>query len=318
MSDGTSATAFHIGVDLSGARVLAGVFNPSFQLLGKSKFSPKPERGSAAVLDRIARCIRDSVDECDLTLKEIRGIGIAVPGAVDADAGLVLTARRLELENVPLKSELERRLRLPVVIENDCNAAALAIYAQELDSKPRHFVAVFLERPSPVGMIVEGRFGSEMTHNFPAPIPELVPLLDNPDVRNPAKQLRKAAYSRVAGAEEQIHAFAQRAGEFVAHIMDLLHPDVLALGGGAIEELKEWFVPVILKNVRERVQPEVVDEVELFVSELGKDAGILGGAVLASRSANPGFLTHSIPDSRAFVVASTPAAKPAEREESEH
>lgn len=313
MSDGTSTTGFQIGVDLSGARVLAGVFNESFHLLGKAKFSPKPDRGPAAVLDRIARCVRDAVDECDLALKDIRGMGIAVPGAVDADAGLVLAAPRLQFENIPLKSELERRLRLPVVIENDCNAAALAIYAQELGSKPRHFVAVFLERPSPVGMIVEGRFASEMTHNFPVPVPQLVPPLDNPAVRNPAKLLRKRAHARDAVAEQQIHALAQQAGEFVARIMDLLHPDVLALGGGAIEELKEWFLPVILKNVRERVQPEVADEVEVFVSELGKEAGILGGAILAARAANPNSepAVNSIPEARAFVVPSIPTTQPA-------
>jgi glucokinase len=285
MPTDSNQSARFAGVDLCGPRIFAGVFTESFQLLGKTKFSPKPERGPGVVMDRVVRCIRDAADECDLTLRDLAGIGLAVPGAVDAEAGLVLAAPRLGWENIPLRQELEQRLQLPIVLENDCNAAALAIYTQELSSKPRNLVSVFLDRPTAVGMIVQGRFASEITHNISIPAPQLQTDPRISSARNPAKQLRKAIQAGDEQAEKAVHALAQQAGLFVVQMINLFQPDVLALGGGAIEELKEWLLPVILRNIREQALPEIRDDVEIFVSSLGKITGMLGAALLSAQSA---------------------------------
>ena len=67
---------FLVGVDLGGTKILAGVFSPQLKLLQTAKLSTKSDRGFEAVVERIARCVRDAVDEADLTLKQVRGIGI--------------------------------------------------------------------------------------------------------------------------------------------------------------------------------------------------------------------------------------------------
>ena len=64
------------GIDLGGTKILAGVFEPNFNCLARIKISTKPERGPEGVIERIARCVRDAVDESDLSMKQIRGIGI--------------------------------------------------------------------------------------------------------------------------------------------------------------------------------------------------------------------------------------------------
>ena len=283
MAETSAPSHCYVGVDTAGVRLLAGVFSASRQLLGKVKFSPKPERGPRAVIDRVARCIRDAVDESDLALKDVSGVGLAVPGTVRAEAGLVLSALSLGWENVPLKEELEQRLQVPVALGNDGNVAALGIYAQELESKPRNLVAVFLERPSAVGRILHGAFAPGPPGASLAPGFQLRPDLKDPAVRNPAKKLRKALLAGDEVAAKTVHALAQQAGGFIAQLIDQFNPDVLALGGGAVDELKEWLLPVILKQVREGGRPESVADVEIFVSELGKDAAIVGGAVLAAQ-----------------------------------
>jgi len=283
MAETSAPSHCYVGVDTAGVRLLAGVFSASRQLLGKVKFSPKPERGPRTVIDRVARCIRDAVDESDLALKDVSGVGLAVPGTVRAEAGLVLSALSLGWENVPLKEELEQRLQVPVALGNDGNVAALGIYAQELESKPRNLVAVFLERPSAVGRILHGAFAPGPPGASLAPGFQLRPDLKDPAVRNPAKKLRKALLAGDEVAAKTVHALAQQAGGFIAQLIDQFNPDVLALGGGAVDELKEWLLPVILKQVREGGRPESVADVEIFVSELGKDAAIVGGAVLAAQ-----------------------------------
>src|SRR5437868_7166109 len=110
---------FSLGVDLGGTKILAGVFDASFSCVGQAKLRTKPERGFDAVVERIARCVRDAVDECDMTLKQISGIGIGAPGAVNTADGRVIFAPNLDWKDVPLKAALEKHLDLPVYVEND-------------------------------------------------------------------------------------------------------------------------------------------------------------------------------------------------------
>ncbi|NUN62948.1 MAG: ROK family protein [Burkholderiaceae bacterium] len=99
-----------VGVDLGGTKILAGVFDPQFECLARIKISTKPERGPEGVIERVARCVRDVVDESDLTMKQIRGIGIGAPGAVNTEEGKVIFAPNLNWKDVPLKKALEKEL----------------------------------------------------------------------------------------------------------------------------------------------------------------------------------------------------------------
>ncbi len=157
MPETTPKQDVFIGVDFGGTKLLAGVFDPQLRLLGTEKISTKGERGVDTVLDRIARVVRDAVDECDLTLKQVRGIGIGAAGAVDPVAGKVLFAPNLRWENIPLKKELEKRLDVPVFVENDCNACTLGVYERQLKGKYRHLVGLFLGTGIGGGLILDGK-----------------------------------------------------------------------------------------------------------------------------------------------------------------
>jgi glucokinase len=277
-----NAAQHYVGVDLAGPRLLAGGFSAAVQLLGKTKYSPKPERGPGTVIDRVARCVRDAVDECDLGLNQVTAIGLAVPGTVDAARGRVMSAPSLGWTDAAVKAELEQRLQIPVFLGNDCHVAALGIYAVELPTPPKRFVAVFPDRPGFAGVLVQGSFST-----LPPGIQ--VPAIDFPKgskplpPRNAAKQLRKAIQSGNSEAASAAQAIADQTGAFVASLIDALRPDVVALGGGAIEELREWLLPGILKQVRGLAGPDRLEGVEIVVSELGKNTGMIGAAVLAAR-----------------------------------
>lgn len=151
---------FLVGVDLGGTKILAGVFDMHLNCVGRAKMSTKATRGEKAVVDRIARCIQDAVDECDLDLKQIRSVGIGAPGACDPESGKVIFAPNLAWENYPLKKELERHIEIPVFLENDCNIQTLGVYEKELKSKPRHVVGIFLGTGIGAGLIFDGKLFS--------------------------------------------------------------------------------------------------------------------------------------------------------------
>ena len=145
MPEASAKSDYVVGVDMGGTKILAGVFNGSMECVGTSKVSTKAQRGLDAVVERIARVVQDSVDEADLSLKQVAGIGIGAPGAVDFPAGTVIFAPNLEgWKDVPLKKALEKQLDVPVFVENDGNIAVLGVHVAELKGTKVNYLSLLL------------------------------------------------------------------------------------------------------------------------------------------------------------------------------
>ena len=165
MAEPSNKAEYVVGVDLGGTKIFAGIFDQSLECIGTAKVSTKPQRGVETVIERIERCIQDAVDEADLTMKQIAGVGIGAPGAVDFQTGNVIFAPNMEgWKDVPLKKELEKQLGVPVFVENDANIAVLGVHVAELKSKPRHVVGIFVGTGIGGGLIVNGEPYSGFNH----------------------------------------------------------------------------------------------------------------------------------------------------------
>ncbi|WP_310963166.1 ROK family glucokinase [Nocardioides terrisoli] len=109
-----------IGVDVGGTKIAGGLVSEDGTLLGSAR-RESPATDSSAIVATIA----DLVEELTATAEgAVRGIGVAAAGFVDRDRSTVLFAPNLAWRDEPLRADLETRLKLPVVIENDANAAA--------------------------------------------------------------------------------------------------------------------------------------------------------------------------------------------------
>lgn len=155
-----------VGVDLGGTKILSGVFKQqNLNCAATAKLSTKPQRGVSEVIERIARCAKDAIDEADLSMKQVAGIGIGAPGAVNFEEGTVIFAPNMEgWKDIPLKKELEKILGLPVFVENDCNIAALGVHVGELKAKPRHMLGIFVGTGIGGGLIINGEPFSGYCH----------------------------------------------------------------------------------------------------------------------------------------------------------
>ena len=158
-SNGNKAE-FVIGVDVGGTKIYAGLFNPSMECVGTARVSTKAQRGPEPVIERIARCVRDTIDECDLSIDQVKAVGVGAPGAVDPEAGRVIFAPNLDWKDVPLKKALEKQLDLPVFVENDCNICALGVHEVELKGKPQHMIGIFIGTGIGGGFILNGEMYS--------------------------------------------------------------------------------------------------------------------------------------------------------------
>jgi glucokinase len=119
-----------IGVDIGGTKVAAGLVDSSGEIRHQSRASMISNNGAESGLAAVKAAI-DTVfaefggDHQARSL--IRGIGICCPGPLDPDAGIVINPPNLPCwRNFPLAAEISRLYGLPVKVDNDANAAALA------------------------------------------------------------------------------------------------------------------------------------------------------------------------------------------------
>jgi predicted NBD/HSP70 family sugar kinase len=271
---------FFVAVEVNELEIAAGVYDSALHAVGRARRSTKLQRGTPAVLERVTRCILDSVDECDLRLAEIAAVTVGVPGRVDK-RGLV-TAGSLGWSGVPMVSLLEASLApsgAPEVLGEDTTSlAALAMHATELAEPPRRFAAVLLGAGVGAGMIEDGQitpagwFDDLGREAQTALNSDLAGRLKNRSARELRKTARRGDPEALAAAE----AVATLAGHAGALVVERFHPDVLGFGGGLVDELRSLVLPIITATLRARLR----ELPPLMTSQLGDKAARVGGAVL--------------------------------------
>lgn len=116
---------YAFGIDLGGTTVKIGFFQSDGTLLEKWEIPTRREENGKEILPDIAASIRGFLEEKKLSLAEVEGVGIDVPGAVLA-GGIVNRCINLGWGVVPVADELSALLDgITVLAANDANAAAL-------------------------------------------------------------------------------------------------------------------------------------------------------------------------------------------------
>lgn len=114
-----------IGVDVGGTSIKAGVVSSSGTILYQNKFPTQADRGPAVVITQIQTAVREALSHTDGS--PVQGLGIGTPGVVDDEGVVKAPPNFVDWDEVPLKAELKRLFHdMPVGIENDANAAAIA------------------------------------------------------------------------------------------------------------------------------------------------------------------------------------------------
>lgn len=124
----TRVKPFVIGIDLGGTNMQSAVVGPTNAILGRDHRKTFAREGLRAVVDRIVECVQRACAQAGVPLHRAAAVGIAAPGAIDIPRGVVLDAPNLGWRNVPLRTLLRRRLKRPVVVDNDVNGAVWGEY----------------------------------------------------------------------------------------------------------------------------------------------------------------------------------------------
>ncbi|MBR7676853.1 ROK family glucokinase, partial [Streptomyces daliensis] len=146
-----------IGVDIGGTKIAAGVVDEEGTILETSTVPTPPTADD--VIDAIADAVRKASAEY-----EVDAVGIGAPGYVDDKRATVLFTPNLSWRHESLKDKVEQRIDLPVIIENDANAAAWGEYKFGVGTGHEDVVCITIGTGLGGGVITggklhRGRFG---------------------------------------------------------------------------------------------------------------------------------------------------------------
>src|SRR4051795_66643 len=109
-----------IGVDVGGTKIAAGLVDENGRVAATTR-RDTPSTDPDKIEEAISDVVRDLAAD-----RDVEAVGLAAAGLVDADRSTVLFAPNLAWRDEPLRDAVEKRCGLPVVVENDANAAAWA------------------------------------------------------------------------------------------------------------------------------------------------------------------------------------------------
>lgn len=232
-----------IGVDIGGTKVAAGVVDPQGAVLARAR-RLTPSRDPRAVEDTIVDVVQELRGRY-----EVGAVGIGAAGFVDADRSHVLFAPHLAWRNEPLRAAVAEAVELPVVVENDANAAAWAEWRFGAGRGETHLVCVTLGTGIGGGIVIDGKvqrgkhgMAGEFGHMI------VVPEGQRCECGNRGC-LEQYASGNVLGREAR--ELARAGSPVTVPLMQRVHGDVDALVGPVITEAARDGDPVAVELFEE-------------------------------------------------------------------
>ncbi len=142
---------YTVGIDIGGTKIAGALVDIDGNIVAESKV-PTPAQDPDALVDAVVALVTE------LSLgREVLGVGVAAAGFIDADQANIIYAPNLSWRNEPFKAKLQAKLPLPVIIENDANAAAWAEFRYGAGKGFQHMVMLTIGTGVGGAVIVNGQ-----------------------------------------------------------------------------------------------------------------------------------------------------------------
>ena len=291
------------GYDIGGTNIAAGVIDEENRLIAKGSVKFPRGEGVDAVIAACAGLYQRILRDCAIDEKKIAGVGVAVPGSVSPQDGIVIDAHNLGFHHTPLAAMLSEALHKPVDLINDADAATLA--EQRVGSLVGMATSMMITIGTGIGggVIINGELfrggrgnGTEPGHmvlknggrlctcgvNGCAETYCSATRLCNDGAvfgKPTAKDVIEAAKEGNEQALALFREYVDDLGSYIASIVNLLDPERIAIGGGV-----SGAGSFLLEPLRADVEKKCFFETcpEIVVASAGNDAGIIGAGLIVS------------------------------------
>jgi glucokinase len=305
-----------MGIEIGGTKLQVVLGDESARIVSRTRIPVGRGANGAWIRERV-----DAALAAARGMHELAALGVGFGGPVDRDSGQVARSHQVEgWDSFPFRDWLsERAGRVPVIVENDSNAAGLG---EAISGAGAGFRTVFYcNFGSGVGGALVTDRGATIYHGAPpgemefghlrlsrdgdtveskcsgwavderirtecarAPRDSTLARLVAMDPGGESRHLAAALAANDAVAQQVMHDVAADIGFALSHVVHLAHPDVIVLGGGLSlvgEPLRTAVADALAPHVMEAFRPAPW----VALAALGEDAVPVGALLLAARAA---------------------------------
>jgi fructokinase len=248
-----------IGIDLGGTKIELAVLKPDGAVAWRQRV-PTPRNDYDETIRAISGLVRNVETQIDCRAP----VGIAIPGTISRNSGLVKNANSTCLIGHPLDKDLSAALRRPVRVANDANCFALSEAADGAGAGARVVFGIIAGTGVGGGLCVDGHvlegansIAGEWGHNpLPSPSSDEVagplcycgkhgcietwvsgPALsrqysDRTGTPLSGTEIARAADTGDAAARAVMESFYDRFARAIASVVNIVDPDIIVMGGG--------------------------------------------------------------------------------------
>jgi glucokinase len=308
---------YAIAIDLGGTNIKAALVDENARIIKKENIPAQADKGAEVVLKNIKKLIHNFLS-FDRSVK-ISGIGIGTPGVVDSEGKIRGAANISGWDGFNLSEAIRSDFNLPVVVGNDVSIITLGEATYGAGKGYKDIVLLALGTGIGGGIVIDGKtiFGhsgcaAEIGHmsvevnGYPcncggfgclevyASATGIVRIAKDMAKKNQntsmikisqgienitAKIVYDSAKAKDVVAMQVIKEVGKYLGVGIANLVNILNPQLVIIGGGVsfngdilLDSVKDSLALYSLSLSRENVQVKL--------SQLGNDAGILGAACL--------------------------------------
>jgi glucokinase len=289
-----------VGVDVGGTKILAGVVDRAGEV-ARLEERPTPTSSTEELLTELDHIVDGLLDD------DVAAIGFGIPSTIDQRSGRAISSVHIPLVDVDFRDRMASRYSVPVAIDNDGNAAAIAEWQLGAGRGASDLVVLTLGTGIGGGLILGGRpyrgwigAGAELGHividyggepcgggctgrghfeGFAAGTAADVAAVRRFGVGSNGKTLVEAALVGDEGARDDLARLGRHLGAGIASLVNIFNPEVVVIGGSFAAAGN-----LILDSARETLAREGLapmrDLVRLEWAQLGREAGMIGAALV--------------------------------------
>lgn len=304
-----------IGIDLGGTNIAAGLVDERGVIVARTRVGTDRAGGADAICNQIVSCCDALCRAGDISPARVAGVGVACPGWVNADSGVIHSSANLPFDQYRLTGELERRFGRPSRADNDANCAALgeAIFGAAKGQQNVLLITVGTGIGAGVihrGRLISGPGATELGHTVlvmggrqcgcgrlgcsetytsasaliaqageaAAQCPDS--LLNQAPINGEA--IFSAAARGDSAAKAVLDGYFVCFAEMLMNFVNTFRPGLILVGGGIADAGEEAFFAPLRERLAGVARANVygVGMPDIRRAALGNDAGILGAAAL--------------------------------------
>lgn len=299
----------NIGLDIGGTKCAISTGECSggaIEILSREEF-PTAGLTWRQVLEEFARRIERIASSSPDPDPQLSAIGISCGGPLDSKLGVIMSPPNLPGWNdVPVVDFFRERFNVPVAVQNDANACALAEYLYGSGRGVKNFVFMTFGTGLGAGIIVDGKLYSGANDNA-GEIGHIRLAPDGPvgynkegsaegfcsgagmarlaKMRKGLDLTTKDLFARVRegdrGCAEVFHESAEKLATILAYTIDILNPEVIALGGVFMRNA-DLFMPIVDPILDREALPLARKVCRVVPAELGESIGDYAALAVAN------------------------------------